>query len=875
MKLFSTFVAGNCRKTAQVEELITSTFIHMKHKILLLFIAIQTIAFGQQSMEFFFDKTSFNAEIPSPEEFFKQTYGTRHLDQHEILSYFFLLSSQSDRMQMVEYGRTYENRPLYLLTISHADNMAKLEDIRAQHVLLADPPKSKSLDTKSMPVVVWMGYGVHGNEQSAANTAVLMAYYLAAAEGEQIEEQLKQAVVLIDPLLNPDGFTRATSWSNAQQNYTLNTDPNNRQLAEAWPGGRSNHYWFDLNRDWLPLQHPESRGRMQQYHRWYPNVLTDHHEMGTDASFFFQPGVASRSNHHTPKKNYLLTQLIGTYHAKALDQIGSYYFTEEVFDDFYYGKGSTYPDVNGCIGILFEQSRQMGQAVETSNGVVHFRDAIRNQLTVSLSTLKAATENREVFLNYQRDFFQQSKTLARNDTEKAYVFGELHDRTRCNELLSMLLQHKIKVYQAKNDWTSEGTTIPKANSYVVPLDQPQYRLVKSIFEQNTQFEDSLFYDISAWTMPLAFGIPYKAIDDRQLAQLQGDVLTKIKESSGSLQASDKAIAYVYRWNYFLAPQFTYQLLQAGVNIKIARKPFSAQVNGESVSFGYGTAMIPLHAQSMGRKQIDSLVQHWAKASNVDLYGISTGLTATGIDFGSNSFTRIEKPKVLMITGSGIRSTSAGEIWHLLDYRFRMPITMVDQNRFGRINLYDYNTLILPEGRIQLSKAQAEKIQAWVRNGGTVIAIKSANNWLNRHKLIKLTSKKDSYKEPENVAYADIRNLRGAQYIGGAIFEAKLDITHPIGYGFWNSKVAVFKNDEKQYEKSTKLGQTPLQLTDSPLLAGYLSQQKEELVQSVASVIVTPTGKGSIISFVDNPNFRAFWFGTNSLFMNAIFFGQLM
>ncbi len=847
----------------------------MKHKILLLFIAIQTIAFGQQSMEFFFDKASFNPELPSPEVFFKQAYGTKHLDQHEMLSYFFLLASQSDRMQMIEYGRTYENRPLYLLTISHADNMTKIEDIREQHVLLANPQKSKSLDTKNMPVVVWMGYGVHGNEQSAANTAVLMAYYLAAAQGEQIEEQLKHAVVLIDPLLNPDGFTRATNWSNAQQNYTLNTDPNNRQLAEAWPGGRSNHYWFDLNRDWLPLQHPESRGRMQQYHRWYPNVLTDHHEMGTDASFFFQPGVASRSNHHTPKKNYELTQLIGTYHAKALDKIGSYYFTEEVFDDFYYGKGSTYPDVNGSIGILFEQSRQMGQAVETANGVVHFRDAIRNQLTVSLSTMKAAIENREVFLNYQRDFFQQSKTLARNDAEKAYVFGELYDRTRCNELLSMLLQHKIRVYQSKNDWTSEGTTIPKANSYVVPLDQPQYRLVKSIFEQNTQFEDSLFYDISAWTMPLAFGIPYKAIDDRQLTQLQGDELTQIKESNGSLHASDKAIAYVYRWNYYLAPQFTYQLVQAGVNIKIARKPFSARVNGESVWFGYGTAMIPLHAQSIDRKQIDSLVQHWAKASDVDLYSIATGLTATGIDFGSNSFTRIEKPKILMLTGNGIRSTSAGEIWHLLDYRFRMPITMVDQTRFGRINLYDYNTLILPEGRIQLSKTQSEKIQAWVRNGGTVIAIKSANNWLNRHGLVKLTSKTDSYKEPENVAYADIRNLRGAQYIGGAIFDATLDITHPIGYGFWNSKVAVFKNDEKQYEKSPKLGQTPLQLTDSPLLAGYLSQQKEELVQNAASVLVTSTGKGSIISFVDNPNFRAFWFGTNSLFMNAIFFGQLM
>ena len=275
----------------------------------------------------------------------------------------------------------------------------------------------------NIPVVFYAGFSIHGNEASGVNAALLAGYHLAAAQGDEIEKDLANTVILFDPCYNPDGMQRFSSWVNSRKSFVTSTDPLDNEHNEPWPGGRYNHYWFDLNRDWMVAQHPESQARIKSFQKWKPNILTDHHEMGTNASFFFQPGIPSRVHPLTPAKNIELTKRMGEFHAKALDDLGSLYFTQESYDDFYYGKGSTYPDVQGAVGILFEQASSRGHAQESVNGILRFPFTIRNQFTTVLSTLNAIRAMRIDFLNHQRQFYNDMASESAKDPIKAYVFG--------------------------------------------------------------------------------------------------------------------------------------------------------------------------------------------------------------------------------------------------------------------------------------------------------------------------------------------------------------------------------------------------------------------------------------------------------------------
>ena len=348
-------------------------------------------------MDYFLpNDVSFNENIPTPEQFYGQPLGEWHLTHDQILNYMKELARISNRVILQEYARTYENRPLVHVIFTSAENHENLDQLKALHKRYSEP--GENITSDNVPLVVNLGYGVHGNESSATNSSVLTAYYLAAAEGDKIDKLLSHCIVLIDPCLNPDGFTRHSTWANMHQSSIANGDSNSRQFKEVWPGGRTNHYWFDLNRDYLLLVHPESVGRVAKFHEWLPNVVTDHHEMGYNSAFFFQPGVPSRNNPLTPENNYTLTHEIAAYHAKNLDKLGVAYFSEEQFDDYYLGKGSSYPDINSSVGILFEQAGFRGRVRETDNGIRELAYGIRNQFTVSLSTLEAAWDLKEKLL---------------------------------------------------------------------------------------------------------------------------------------------------------------------------------------------------------------------------------------------------------------------------------------------------------------------------------------------------------------------------------------------------------------------------------------------------------------------------------------------
>src|SRR6188474_3304389 len=398
-----------------------------------------TISLTAQDLKYYLpDSVTYNPAIPKPKDIIYHEVGEWHITHDRLVNYMKAIATAApNRVKLETMGLTYEGRPQVLLIITSPKNQQRLEEIRQQHVKLADPSQSSSVNIDNMPIVVWIGHSIHGNESSGANASLLTAYYLAAAQGKQIDDLLDNVVVLFDPSFNPDGLQRFSTWANQHKSKNLVSDPNSREFNEVWPGGRFNHYWFDLNRDWLPAVHVESQNRLTWFHKWKPNILTDHHEQGSNATFFFQPGVPSRVNPLTPEKNQELTAKLAKFHAKALDRIGSLYFTKENYDDFYYGKGSTYPDINGAIGILFEQASSRGHLQQTNNGLLKFPFTIRNQFVTALSTLEGAKALRKEFLQWQRDFYKKSLKDAESDPVKGYVVGGDENPEQVNQFFVM------------------------------------------------------------------------------------------------------------------------------------------------------------------------------------------------------------------------------------------------------------------------------------------------------------------------------------------------------------------------------------------------------------------------------------------------------
>src|SRR5687768_6165599 len=472
----------------------------------------------------------------------------------------------------------------------------------------------------------------------------------------------------------------------------------------------------DLNRDWLVAQQPESQARIKKFHEWKPNVLTDHHEMGTNYTFFFQPGVPSRSHPLTPARNIELTKKIGQFHARAFDEIGSLYYTQEGYDDFYYGKGSTFPDVQGAIGILFEQASSRGHRQESENGIVTFPFTIRNQFTAAMSSLKAVSSMRQELLAYQRQFFLDAAAESRKDRTKAYIFGS-KDRARAYQLAEIIARHDISVFRASANHSFNGKTFEAANSFIVPVNQPQYKLLKGMFEKRTAFQDSLFYDISSWTLSLAAGVEFEEL---RTIPAPGEQVTDFTLPPGRLIGGRGQYAYVFDPTGYYTHRAMYRLLDAGVQIKVATSPFN-HTSGKR--FERGSVMVALTGQAKPSQQIDFIIDEIMKEDGIDVYSFQTGLDYAGASLGSFAFRPVRKPQIAMLVGDGVTPNDAGEIWHLLDTRFRIPVTMMPLTVFNNADINKYNTLILAQGTYSIiTDAAREKLKTWIQSGGIVIGL---------------------------------------------------------------------------------------------------------------------------------------------------------
>ena len=804
---------------------------------------------SQTNLSYYFgDNINFDESIPKPSEIIGHEVGEWHVTHDKLVQYMYAVAESSDRVLIEETGKTYENRPLLILKVSSNKNIKVLEKIQKKHIEISNGKKMNEFE--NMPAVVYQGYGVHGNEASASNASILGIYYLAASNSEETNEILNNTVILFDPCLNPDGFQRFANWVNSNKNLVPNPDNNDREFSEVWPGGRTNHYWFDLNRDWLPVQLPESQARVKTFTEWLPNIVTDHHEMGTNSTFFFQPGVPSRVNPLIPNLNQELTEKIAKYHADYLDKIGSLYYSKEDYDDFYFGKGSTYPDANGGIGILFEQGSSRGHIQNSQNGILTFPFAIRNQLTTTLSTLKAASSLKNELLAYMNTFYVNNFNESAKSKYMGIGFGNNQDKTSSYQLAKILKAHKIDVFET-ND---------QKFKYYVPIKQKKSKLIKAMFDTQTKFEDSLFYDVSAWTFPLAFNLNYDFLKE------SFDV-NKLFEKPVGKVSDFSTYGYLIKPHDYNIPAFINYLQEKKIRLKSSSKSFKIKNN----FFDYGSILIPVEGQSQKPEKLFNLLTNISNKTGIDVYALSSGYE-DNIGVGSNSFTTILKPKVGLIVGNGVRAYDAGEIWHLFDTRYKIPITKIDIKNLNRANLLEYSHIILPS--YSGKNIDIKKIENYLKNGGNLIAYRSSINWLKENKIINIDFLKND-KYASNVSFEDRGKFTGSQVIGGTIFNTKIDKSHPINFGIINDNLPTFKNNTIFMKPEKNSFNNPIQYSKNALLSGYISNDNLELLIKSVPFKIKRYFSGKIFLFADNTNFRAFWYGTNRLLMNTIYLSNKM
>ena len=837
-----------------------------------------TFLFGQQNIQLPMNikGVRYNRSIPKPEEIIGHQIGTSHTRTDQVVDYFEALASRSNRIILNDHALTHEGRRLIHAIVTHPDNHENLETIREGNLKLSDKPNSMSdQDLNKMPLVAYLGFSIHGDEASGTEASLLLLYHLAAGSGKQIDDILKNTVLIIDPMFNPDGRDRFVNWVNGNRGRVPTSDTQDREHNQPWPRGRTNHYLFDMNRDWLPVTQPESNGRIKLFHHWRPQFLLDAHEMGGNSTFFFQPGISSRNNPNTPKGTLELANKLIPFHAKRLDSIQSMYYSQQSYDDFYYGKGSTFGDIHGSVGILFEQASSRALESETNQGRLVYAFTIRNHYMSTLGTLDGLVALRKEFLTYHRDFYATAPDAAKKNQVRGYLVSLKQNRTRAQMLIQNLQKHRIVAHELKKSMTVKQTKFNPGEAVIIPSNQPQTRFLKGIMERMTTFEDSLFYDVSAWTLPLAYGVESYELKQNPNAYI-GTQLGLVELDGGMLIGGKAKSAYLMKWDRYYAPKSLYSIMDLGIRPRLTTQAFSAVVDGKEVQFDRGTIVIPAYQRdadaTITQEKIHKMMIHLAKMDHVNIYASNTASTPSGPDLGGAYQGVLQKPKVAILSGDGTSSYGVGEVWHLLNFRMGIPVSLLNAKQLSARKLSKYNTIIVPDGFYSnLDSTDIKTLKDWVLNGGTLIATQTGSRWVVDKKILNEKLKKGGM-DTLDIPYEQAPMVTGAQRIGGSIFEVSLDNTHPIAYGY-NKKTPMFRRGDTFFELSTSTAANVGRYTKNPLLSGYISEEKLKEIQNSASIIARRQGGGHVILFADNPSFRAFWYGSNGLLLNAVFFGQ--
>lgn len=829
-----------------------------------------------EPVEFFqVEGVAYDASVPSFEDFAGYEIGERPVRYGDLVGYLRELAAQSDRISVETIGYSHERRPILTFTVTAPDNHANLETIRETHL---DRLEGRAAPDAA-PMVLWINFGVHGAETSGMEAAVPTLYHFAAAQGPEIEAQLENAVTLFTVAFNPDGHARRIDHVERFWSYADNTDPNDA-AHNLWVTARTNHYWFDLNRQWLLLTQPESQAWIQQWHRWKPMVSADYHEMGSDSPFYFHPGEELRRNPLIPERARELTLGIGERHAAWLDSEARLYTTEEGFDNFYIGKGSTYPQINGSLGILFEAGAARGGAIMTERGLVETADNVRTQFRTALTTIQGSLDLRSEITAYQRDFFAENARQSERGGRTGWVFTAEGDPERAARFVRLLRMHDIEVSRLTADMTVDGRTYEAGASYYVPTAQTNNRMIRGIFERFTEFEENIFYDVSGWTLPLAYDLEY--------APVRGGMFNsapRTEPADGAFEsapAPDRApYGYVFDWSHTYAPRALNRILAADLMARAAMEETVVTTTSGEVELGRGAIFVPLARQDATPAEVHAIMETIAAEDGVPVFAATSGLTpVTGRDLGATRiFRTLEEPRVVLAYDGGLSYYDAGEVWWTLDYRHRMPVTLVHKDDLGGLDWDEYTHLVLVGGDAALPEGVTEGLQDWIRSGGALIATRDAAQWAEGAVLGREREEEEEDEDgeaPERVDFSEM-GVRDAEHvIGGAIFAADLDISHPLGFGYANRELPVHRNESFTLQRPDgDPYAVPVQYADDPLLTGYASERRLEELAGTPSIVSQRMGRGAVILMADNPVFRGTYPGTEKLLMNAIFFSGLI
>ncbi len=795
--------------------------------------------------------------IKSPSEFLGYELGTEFSRHHEVVAYYeYLAATVPNQVQLVTYGKTNERRPLILAYVSTPENIKNLESIRTEHL------KNTVGEGNPSKAIVWLSYNVHGNESVSTEASMQTIYELLTKR----KNFLDNTVVIIDPCINPDGRDRYVNWYNENKNTPYNVDPNSKEHNEEWLSGRPNHYMFDLNRDWAWLTQVESQQRLKVYNTWLPHVHVDFHEQGVNSPYYFAPAAEPYHEVITDfQRDFQVT--IGKNHAKYFDENGWFYFTKEVFDLLYPSYGDTYPLYNGAIGMTYEQggSGRAGLGVLTSIGdTLTLKDRIAHHFTTGISTVEVAANNAQKLNDEFKKFYN-------NKTHKNKSFVLNGDIDKLNALTALLEKHEI-IYGWSSPATVKGFDYSSgkikslkinSESLVISTDQPKGTLVQVLFEPNAKLSDSLTYDITAWSLPYAYGLDAIASEVKINSTMGNGGKTFINNS-----ISEDTYAYLTDWNSMNDARFLADLLKDNIKVRYTHKPFTL----EGKTFDRGSLIITKSDNRNKKDFIEKLRAISAKHSK-PLTATATGFVDKGNDFGSSTVDMIKKPKVAVLSGEPTSTLQFGEIWHFFEQQLQYPVSILHDSELYATDLEGYDILVLPDGYYNsfLDSDRQKELKKWVRNGGKLIAMGSAINGLEGKDGFGITAKEiktDSTKTKALSIYDNSEREEIKNTITGAIFKTKLDKTHPLAYGYGDTYFTLkLGSDGFEYLKEGTVAY--LEKDNNPVAGFAGSEAKKKIVETMVFG-VEDFGRGQVVYMIDNPLFRGFWENGKLFFANALF-----
>ncbi len=862
---------------------------------LIILCGFHSATLGQEILlpeKFSFEEENMDASVPSPEKFLGYELGTAFTLYAHTEAYLKAIAEASPRIALIPYGSTYEGRNLYALAITSPENQGNLESIRQTNLMLADPVKNNKsilLETaKNHPVTISFSYNIHGNEASGTEAAMQVAYHLAASQSSETKKILDESVVLMFPCINPDGRDRYVYWYKGMRRHATGYEPRDIEHYAPWPNGRTNHYWFDLNRDWIWGVHPESRGQTEIYTNWMPQLHTDYHEMGYNSNYFTVPGTTPR-NKLLPDAYEPLADTIGRANARAFDENQVNYYTREAYDFFYPGYGSSYPSVMGAVGMLVEQGGIAGgRAIKTwDDYILTLRQRVWDHYATSLATIKKAVDRKQQFIAYGIEAHDPNNSKIRT---KSYIIKN-DNNPHLHEVLRILDHHKVEIHQVTEEGTIRATDYQddksksvslRTGDYIISTQQAAHLLVNSIFQRNMEIEDSVMYDMATWAVPLAYNL-----DAYYTTETYSKVspYTHEESTSGTLSNADAGYAYAMDWKQKQAPMALNALWDMGYTVRCATKPFQYG----SYKFDRGSIIL-LMGRNPKKKNISQDLQKIVSKYNVNIVGLPSGRMDTGIDLASRNSQPLKKPKAAMLVGGPFNTYTSGQIYWMMDYETSFPLERIRTEvlaetsvtkfgaRYGYASLKDYDVLVLPGGGGGLSQvfneSSMKKLKDWISAGGTLIATESAARFFSKNNKathVDFTQVgRDTSEKATIVSYEDRNDYFGKSRTPGTALNARVDNTHPLAFGLDNHVYPLkFGNDaivpNPQFETVVQYNDR----SDNMFVAGYLPEMNAKNLSGKSGAGVARIGRGKIVYLIDNTHYRMFWRGPSRMMKNAI------